>query len=299
VTFTVVGLGEVLWDLLPTGRQLGGAPTNFVYQAAALGARALMVTRVGDDGLGRDVISRFAHYDLSTECVQIDLVRPTGTVAVAMDDDGNPNYTFADDAAWERLTASSSALQAVQAADAVCFGTLAQRSDSSRRAIQQLVSAAPVQALKIFDVNLRCHFYCREVIEQSMRVANVLKLNDEELRILSSLFALHGTIRQRIEQLVCAFGFKMVVVTRGAMGSIIKQGSDWSELHSQPVAIADTVGAGDAFTAALTMGLLAGMSIRQVHVIATELAAYVCSKHGATPPLPRAFRDTLRVARGD
>jgi fructokinase len=290
VPFTVVGLGEALWDLLPSGPRLGGAPANFAYHAAALGARAMVVTRVGDDDLGREVIRRFAQADLPRETVQVDLARRTGTVAVTLDEKGVPHYTFAEDAAWEHLAATDVALQAVRGAHAVCFGTLAQRSAISRKAIQQLVAAAPAGALKIFDVNLRLDFYSRELIDESMRLSNVLKMNDEELAVLTTMFSLHGDVMQRIERLVRLFGFKVVVVTCGLSGSLIHQNGRWSELRAQPVQVVDTVGAGDAFTAALSLGLLARMSLSEVHVIAAEMASYVCSQHGATPPIPRELR---------
>src|SRR5688572_2579627 len=150
MTFTVVGLGEVLWDLLPAGPQLGGAPTNFTYQAGALGARALMVTRIGNDDLGREVIARFEKMNLTSETVQVDPARPTGTVTVTLNDKGVAQYEFADNAAWDQLAATDSALQAVSGAHAVCFGTLGQRNPVARKAIQQLVAAAPADALKIF-----------------------------------------------------------------------------------------------------------------------------------------------------
>lgn len=290
MSFTVVGLGEVLWDLLPTGPQLGGAPTNFTYQAGALGARALMVTRVGADDLGREVIRRFAQMNLPRETVQVDPTRPTGTVAVTLDEKGVPRYTFAEETAWEQLAATDVALEAVRGAHAVCFGTLGQRNPVARRTIQQLVSTASADALKIFDINLRLNFYSREVIEQSMRLSNVLKLNDEELSVLTSMFSIQGNARQRIEWFVHEFGFKAVVLTSGSLGSLIHQEGRWSEVPPQPVQVADTVGAGDAFAAALTMGLLSKMDLSEVHAIAAEVARYVCSQPGATPPMPEAFR---------
>lgn len=290
MTFTVVGLGEVLWDVLPAGPQLGGAPGNFAYHAAALGARAMIVTRVGDDDLGREVIRRFAQMNLPRDTVQVDPARPTGTVAVTLDEKKGAHYTFAEDVAWDQLVATEVALQAVRGAHAVCFGTLGQRSANSRRAIQHLVAAAPAEALKIFDINLRLDFYSREVIEESLRLSNVLKLNDEELAVLTAMFSLHGDVRQRIEWLVHTFGFKVVVLTSGSSGSLIHQEGRWSEVPPQPVRLVDTVGAGDAFTAALTMGLLSGMDIGEVHAIAAEIAGCVCSRAGATPPMPERFR---------
>jgi fructokinase len=293
VTFTVVGLGEVLWDVLPTGPQLGGAPANFAYHAAALGARAMMVTRVGDDALGMEVIKRFTQMNLPGDTVQVDPDRPTGTVAVTLDEKGAPHYTFAEDVAWEHLRATTVALQAVRGAHAVCFGTLAQRSRISRKAIQQLAAAVPPDSLKIFDINLRLDYYSREVIEESMWLANVLKLNDEELAVLTTMFSLRGDARRRIEELVRRFGFKIVVVTYGPSGSLIHQEGRWLEVPPQAVQVVDTVGAGDAFTAALTMGLLRKIDLSEVHAIAAEIARYVCSQLGATPSIPEAFRTKL------
>lgn len=293
MTSTVVGLGEVLWDLLPTGSQLGGAPANFAYQAAALGAQAMVVTRVGDDDLGRAVVSRFGQLSLARDTVQIDPTRPTGTVAVTLDGRGVAHYAFAEDTAWDHLDVTGIALQAVRGAHAVCFGTLGQRNPVARNSIQQLVAAAPADALRIFDINLRLDFYSREVIEQSMHLSNVLKLNDEELAVLTAMFSLQGTVRQRIEWLVRAFDFKTVVLTSGPLGSLIYQEGRWSEVPPQSVKVVDTVGAGDAFAAALTMGLLSGMGIGEVHAIAAEMARFVCSQPGGTPPMPESFRRKL------
>jgi fructokinase len=244
------------------------------------------VTRVGDDEFGREVFRRFAEAELPRETVQVDLERQTGTVAVTLDEGGFPHYTFAEDAAWERLEVTDEALQAVRGAHAVCFGTLGQRSAISRKTIQQLVAAASADALKIFDINLRLHFYSRELIDESLRLSNVLKVNDQELAVLTAIYSLHGDVRQRIKDLIRMFGFKVVVVTCGPSGSLIHHAGCWSELPPQPEQVVDTVGAGDAFTAGLTMGLLARMSLDEAHCIAAELARYVCSQPGATPSLP-------------
>lgn len=290
MSFNVVGLGEVLWDLLPAGPQLGGAPTNFTYQAGALGADAVLVTRVGNDDLGREVIERFRRMNLPLATVQADPVRRTGTVTVTLNEKGVPHYAFAADTAWEQLAATNSALTAVSGAHAVCFGTLGQRNPVARKSIQQLVAAAPADALRIFDINLRLDLYSREVIEQSMRLANVLKLNDEELVVLTEMFSLQGNVRHRIEWFVSTFGFETVVLTSGSLGSLIHHEGRWSEVPPQQVRVVDTVGAGDAFAAGLTMGLLSGMDLGDVHAIAAEIARYVCSQPGATPPMPEAFR---------
>jgi fructokinase len=290
VTFNVVGLGEVLWDLFLAGPQLGGAPANFAYHARALCARAAIVTRVGNDDLGAEAIKRLTQMNLPRDTVQVDPTWPTGTAAVSLTEKGVTNYRFAEDAAWDRLEVTNAALQAIRGAHAVCFGTLGQRSETSCKAIQQLLAAAPAEALRIFDVNLRLNFYSREVIEESMRLANVLKLNDEELAVLTAMFSLQGDARQRIEWFVRTFGFKTVVLTRGSVGSLIQHEGRWSEVPPRPVRVADTIGAGDAFTAALAVGLLSGMDLDEVHVIAAGIAGYVCSQLGAMPPMPEIFR---------
>jgi|SRR5579862_4644025 len=293
--FTVLGLGEVLWDLLPTGPQLGGAPTNFAYHASILGARAMVVTRVGNDDLGRAALDRFKGMRLPTESVQVDPSRPTGTVTVTLNEKGVAQYVFADDSAWDDLAVTDSAVAAASAVHAVCFGTLGQRTERSRKVIQHLVAAAPAGALKVFDVNLRLNFYSRDVIEQSMRLANVLKINDEELRVLTSMFSLQGNVRQRIEWFAYSFGFKTVVLTRGADGSLIHHDGRWSEMPPRPIRVLDTVGAGDAFAAGLAMGLLNGMELGELHHVAAEMARYVCSQCGGTPSMPDAFRRSLRT----
>src|SRR6185369_4991753 len=289
----IVGVGEVLWDLLPAGPQLGGAPSNFAYHAQALGARARVVTRVGNDRLGQEVLQRFNEMHLPIDTVQFDDQRPTGTVAVSLSGDGVPQFTIHEDVAWDRLTVTEQALETVRQADAVCFGSLAQRAPASRAAIQQLVASAPARAFRVFDVNLRQWFYSREVIEQSLRLANVLKLNNDELPILAEAFGLPGEPRSQVESLARRFGLKFVVLTLGSKGSLIYRDGGWSEQTAQPTPIVDTVGAGDSFTAALVMGLLSNMALDEAHAFAAELAPYVCSQAGATPALPPKFQNSL------
>jgi fructokinase len=289
----IVGVGEVLWDLLPAGPQLGGAPANFAYHAQALGARARVVTRVGNDRLGQEVLQRFNTMRLPIDTVQIDEQRPTGTVAVSLSADGVPQFTIHEDVAWDRLRATEQALQTVRDADAVCFGSLAQRAPASRAAIQQLVASAPAQAFRVFDVNLRQRFYSREVIEQSLRLANVLKLNSDELPILAEAFGFAGAPRSQVEALARSFGLKFAVLTLGSQGSFIYRDGDWSQQPAQPTSIVDTVGAGDSFTAAVVMGLLSNMELDEAHAFAADLARYVCSQAGATPALPPKFQRLL------
>ena len=290
MSFKVVGIGEVLWDLMPGGKQLGGAPANFAHHAHSLGAEAVVITRVGEDDLGREILQRLKQSEIAAGAVQIDANKPTGTVAVTLRDGGVPHFSIQEDVAWDWIVPTDLALKAVGEADAICFGSLAQRSPVSRASIQQLMAAAPAKALRIFDINLREHYYSREIIEQSLRLANVLKLNDTELRALATLFDLGSHPKQQIQGLSELFELQLIALTRGPQGSLLYQGGQWSEHLSQPVEVVDTVGAGDAFTAALTVGLLSKVNLHEFHAVAAQVARFVCSHAGATPALPAHLR---------
>jgi fructokinase len=285
----VVGIGEVLWDLLPSGSQLGGAPANFTYHAHALGASACIVTCVGNDSFGHAILRRFNEQGIADGTVQVDDEVPTGTVTVTLSENGIPNYSIHEHVAWDRLAVTPLALNAIREADAICFGSLAQRGELSRVSIQRLVATASADALRVFDINLRQNYFSREVIEQSLRLANVLKLNDTELPTLAQFFGLNGSTRYQIETIAHMFSLKLVALTRGAAGSLLFRAGQWSDCPSVPIKIADTVGAGDAFTAALVMGLLRKMALDEINNLADEVARYVCSCVGATPPLPKNF----------
>ena len=291
MSFRLVGIGEVLWDLLPAGPQLGGAPANFAYHAHALGATAFVVTRVGNDDLGKAIVERFERIEITGDTIQVDDDAPTGTVTVALSANGIPHYIIHENVAWDRLAVTTPAFEAVRAADALCFGSLAQRSDISRDAIQRLVAAAPATALRVFDVNLRQHYFSRDVIERSLRLANVLKLNDDELPILAQLFGLTGSIRHQIETFAQTFSLQLVALTRGPAGSLLFQAGEWSDCPSVPTTVVDTIGAGDAFTAALVLGRLCNMPLDAVNTLAQEVARHVCSCAGATPQLPQHLAD--------
>jgi fructokinase len=281
----------VLWDLLPTGPQLGGAPANFAYHAQALGASAGVVTRVGDDNYGREILRRFEDQGIGDGVIQVDDIVPTGTVSVSLSGRGIPHYMIHDNVAWDRLAVTPAALQAVREADAICFGSLAQRGEISRGSIQRLVAAGRAEAWRVFDINLRQKFFSRKIIEQSLRLANVLKLNDSELPVLADLFDLGNSPHQQIEQLAKGFGLRLVALTRGPQGSLLFRDGNWSEQTPHPVEVVDTVGAGDAFTAALIMGLLLEKKLDDLHGWATTIARHVCSHAGATPALPSQMRD--------
>lgn len=290
MSFKIVGIGEVLWDLLPAGPQLGGAPANFAYHARALGASAKVVTRIGSDALGRELLRRFGEMGIDNDTVQLDETVPTGTAAVRLENGGVPQFIIQDNVAWDHLMLTAEARKAIQAANAVCFGSLAQRSKPAAAVIQKLVAATSAEALRVFDINLRQHFYTREVIEQSLLLANVLKLNDQELVVLEKMFELNGGAKQQLEQLANRFGLRLVALTRGQQGSLLYQTGNWSDLPGSSVQIVDTIGAGDSFTAALVMGVLGGMTLDQIHHTAADVADFVCSNTGATPSLPESFR---------
>lgn len=290
MSFRVIGIGEVLWDLLPSGPQLGGAPANFACHARQMGAEAQVIARVGNDALGRRILQHFAETGIDGSAVQVDDRLPTGTATVLLDGNGVPQFTIKDDSAWDALRFSDEAVEAVQTTNAVCFGTLAQRSHSAASAIQRLVAATPFSSLRVYDINLRQRFYTKELVEQSLEISNVVKLNDHELAILSPMFDLQGNALERIEQLARRFSLYAVALTRGENGSLLHQGGNWSDLPAGRLTIVDTVGAGDAFTAAFVLGLLHGFSLEDIHRVAVDVAGYVCSRPGATPVLPPHLR---------
>ena len=288
--FRVVGIGEVLWDLLPDGAQLGGAPANFAVHAHALGAASGIVSRIGDDDPGREIITRLAGLGLQTDGIQVDPMHLTGTVAVSVDAAGQPQFTSASDAAWDHIAIVDQARRLVSAADAVCFGTLAQRDAVSRQSIQALMRAVPQHALRVFDINLRQAYYSRAIIEESLSLASVLKVNDAELPVLASMFLLEGGQRAQMAQLADRWQLRAVVCTRGAAGSLLCVGGEWSEHPGIPTVVSDTVGAGDSFTAAMTLGLLAGWALDDVSDRANRLASFVAAQSGATPAPPASLR---------
>jgi fructokinase len=291
----ILAVGEVLWDLLPSGKHLGGAPANFTYQCRSLGASAWLVTRVGDDALGREVLERFRLLGLPIEPVQVDLEFPTGTVDVALAPDGQPRFTIREHVAWDRIEADEASLARAACADAVCFGSLSQRGEPSRSAIHELVSASRPGSLRVFDVNLRPPFIDRDVIADSLTLANALKLNDQELPELAAMFGLSVDVRDSMAELADRFGLSLVALTRGAHGGVLLADGVWSDHPGLPATVSDTIGAGDAFTAALVVGRLAGRPLEEINRHANAVAAFVCSQPGGTPTLPDALKSPLSV----
>jgi fructokinase len=288
--FKIVGIGEVLWDLLPAGKQLGGAPANFICHAHALGADARLISRVGDDAAGREILERFRARGLPMEAIGIDPTAPTGTVSVEVGAEGHPKYTIHENVAWDRIAADSAALAAVRNADAICFGSLAQRTNFVRETIAGLLAGANKDALHVFDINLRPPFINRDAIAQSVASADILKLNEEELPILAGMFQLTGSPAQQLAALAARFPIQLIVLTRGAEGSMLFAGGTLCEHPVSPIEVRDTIGAGDSFTAAVTIGFLRQWPLEKIADHASAVAAYVCTQPGATPPLPEALR---------
>jgi fructokinase len=289
----VMGVGELLWDLLPCGKQPGGAPANFAYHARELGAESLVVSRVGDDPLGREILGHLAGLGLRTDGISTDPTVPTGTVAVSLDPQGKPAYTIQEPSAWDFIEAREDILRKAAQAEAVCFGSLAQRHPAACAAITAVIAATPSSALRIFDVNLRQNYWSPELIRRSVKLANVLKLNDEELPLVAGALGVTGNESSALRQIANRFKLRAVALTKGAMGSVLLAGDTMVSQGVSRQAVVDTVGAGDAFTAALAMGLLRGCNLANIQKVATEVAEYVCSCPGATPALPKPLRSAF------
>lgn len=277
----VVGIGELLWDLLPTGKTAGGAPINFVYHASRLGAEGYAVSAIGDDEDGVDILK-----ELDKNSIQYLIEKvpyPTGTVKVDLKEDGIPEYTITERVAWDHMSPTSDAVDLAERADAICFGALAQRSIQSRETIQAILSFAPDTAYRLFDINLRQHYYNKGLIEESLYLSNVLKMNSDEMNQPKELFGLSGTEDEIAIWFMEKYNLRMVVLTAGASYSTVYTPDEVSTLPIPEVEVVDTVGAGDAFSAALIMSLLNGGTLKEAHRHAVKIAAFVCSNKGAWP----------------
>jgi fructokinase len=298
---TVVGLGELLWDLFPAGKQLGGAPANFAYITSLLGDEGIPASRLGTDALGAEAVQRLRELGLPTEFIQRDADHPTGTVKVKVDSAGQPGFEISESVAWDFFDFTPQWQALAQHADAVCFGSLAQRSESSRNAIRRFLLATLPNTLRVFDVNLRQNFYTAQVIAESMKLATVVKLNHEELpKIMRSLELQDQKKEDRSEEasarclLSSYYDLKLVCVTRGTNGSLLVSADECNEHPGVRVKVADTVGAGDAFTAALVHGYLRATPLAQINETANRVGAWVASRPGATPtPKPGGLEESL------
>ena len=291
----VVGLGELLWDLLPTGKQLGGAPANFAYITSLLGDNGIPASRLGQDALGAAAIRRLGELALPTEFIQKDTDHPTGTVQVEVDGAGQPRFEISGSVAWDFLDWTPQWQTLAHQADAVCFGSLAQRSEHSRATVRKFVLASGRNAVRVFDVNLRQSFYTAQVLAESMKLATIVKLNHEELPRIMRLFELeHHREQDSARRLLSLHDLKLVCVTRGNGGSLLISAGECSEHPGFRVKVADTVGAGDAFTAGIVHGYLRGTSLAQINENANRVGAWVASQSGATPaPKAAGLEQTL------
>lgn len=276
----IVGIGEILWDMLPTGKALGGAPANFAYHAKRLGEEGWAVSAIGDDPLGREIMDIVGEKRLNNLIAVTD--KPTGTVQVTLDAHGVPTYNIMEDVAWDNIPFTPEMEALAKRADAVCFGSLVQRM-GSRAAVLKFLHATRPEALRVFDINLRQHYYSKEVLDTSLRLANILKINDEEIRIVADMFGLEGDDTAACRSLVERYDLQLVILTKGADGSEVITATEAIPQTVGKVEVVDTVGAGDSFTAAFVVSYLRGDSLSEAQRLANETAAYVCSCKGAMP----------------
>jgi fructokinase len=288
----IIGLGEILWDLLPTGPRAGGAPFNFAFHCHQLGHEAVIVSRVGDDDLGGSLRAEVRRLGMTDEFIQVDPDHPTGTVEVELDDRGQPNFTIADNVAWDYLAWEERFKPLIRSARAVCFGTLAQRCPVSRRTVQSFIRLDAPNWIVVFDVNLRSPFVDEEIIGQSLVSSNWLKLNEGELDTLATLFGLRSAGIGALA-VIRTVGLSLACVTRGERGCTGFFDGEWLEVPGIPINVADTVGAGDAFTAGLLTQMLEGKPLAQAARFANTFAAIVASRPGGTPRVERAEVERL------
>lgn len=277
----IIGIGEILWDMLPQGRQLGGAPANFAYHVSKLGMQGVVVSAIGNDALGDEIMSFLEDKNLDLHLMRVE--NPTGVVNIELNNVGIPMYNIVENVAWDSIPFTSELEVLVQNTKAVCFGSLAQRNEVSRNTIRRFIESLPQQCLKVFDVNLRQQYYSREIIEWSMMHGDVLKLNDEEIVELKRIWAMEEiTDASFCAELQCRYDIKIVILTCGTVGSYVYSKDGAVSFQETPtVDVVDTVGAGDSFTAAFVVSLLNGDTITEAHSEATAVAAATCTHSGA------------------
>jgi fructokinase len=306
----ILGIGELLWDIVPDGMRLGGAPANFAVMAGRLGNHAAILSRIGRDDLGRQAVDRLNPMPVETGFLQVDPQHETGRVTVSFVE-GEPHYTIHEPAAWDFLELSDEWVQLVERADAICFGSLAQRNRQARQTIQTLAAQASSTCIRVFDVNLRTPFYSAEVLEESLELATVVKMNDveaplvldlldlaiEEAPVTGETLSTAEYLRAAAERLLAAFpSLQMVAATRGSRGSLMVTRDEWDEHPGFPVKVADGIGAGDAFTAAMTHYMLRGADLATLNEAGNRWGGWMASQSGAMPALPDAVRDAITAA---
>lgn len=276
---TIIGIGEILWDLLPTGKKAGGAPVNFAFHAAAAGAESYAISAIGFDPDGDQMIRELQHNGIQHLIERVPF--PTGRVQVELKN-GIPSYTISEGVAWDHIPLTEEMKKLAARCDALCFGTLAQRSETSRNTIRTLLSLTPPDAFRILDINIRQPYFSREIVHSSLQLCNICKTNDEELQLIKSLFSKEG----EDDDSMCAwlmkqYSLQLMILTAGERESIVYSTEGTSLIETPQVEVADTVGAGDAFTGTLITSLLEGKKVPQAHNDAVQRAAFVCTREGA------------------
>ena len=281
----IVGLGEALWDVLPEGKKLGGAPANFAYHAAQFGLDTIAISALGEDKLADETIEALKEHNLNYLMPQVPY--PTGTVQVTLTGDGTPTYDIKENVAWDNIPFTDEMAEIAKNARAVCFGSLAQRNVVSRENIHKFLDATPADCVKIFDINLRQQFYTKEVIKESLQRCNILKINDEELVLIGRMFGYPGLdIENKCWLILGKYNLDMLVLTCGTNGSYVFTPGQMSFQETPKVEVADTVGAGDSFTGSFCASILNGKPVPEAHKTAVQVSAFVCTQNGAMPVVP-------------
>ena len=290
----IVGMGEVLWDMLPEGKKIGGAPANFAYHVSQYGFDGCVVSAVGDDKLGNEILESFNNRHLNYLIQRVPY--PTGTVQIELDEAGIPCYEIKENVAWDNIPFTVDLEKLAKKTRAVCFGSLAQRNTVSRETINRFLDVMSDAAgqYRVFDVNLRQGFYDKEILCNSMQRCNILKINDEELIAVSRMFEYPGIdLEDKCRALLSEYGLEILILTCGVNGSYVFTRENVSFVNTPKIEVADTVGAGDSFTATFISAILKGKSIREAHELAVEVSAYVCTQNGAMPELPISIKSRL------
>lgn len=285
----VVGLGEVLWDMLPEGRKIGGAPVNFAYHAGQFGIDTMAVSAIGNDKLGEDTIAEMNGKHLNHIFPSVPY--PTGSVQVKLDEKGVPAYDIKENVAWDNIPFTNEIESVARNCRAVCFGSLAQRNAVSRNTIRKFIESTPSGCIRIFDINLRQNFYTSNVIHDSLELCNILKINDEEIMLVSRMFNYDSSNIENVCRTIMEdFSLEMVILTCGTKGSYIFTKGGVSFMPTPKVNVADTVGAGDSFTGSFCAAILRGLPVAEAHKKAVEVSAYVCTQNGAMPEIPESMK---------
>lgn len=286
----VVGLGEILWDMLPSGKQLGGAPANFAFHAGQFGLQSVAVSAIGNDELADETIRQLEQKHLAYALPRVDY--PTGTVQVSLDADGVPAYDIKEGAAWDNVPFTDEIKDIARNCRLVCWGSLAQRNAVTREMIYNFLDSTPAGCMKVFDINLRQNFYSKEIVKESLRRCNMLKINDEELVTLGRMFGYPGLdIENKCWLILGKYNLDILVLTCGVNGSYVFTPGAMSFIETPKVEVADTVGAGDSFTGSFCAAVLAGKPVAEAHRLAVKVSAYVCTQVGAMPQIPDGIKE--------